>query len=259
MVELKRRIAQTDLGIQSVGHGARKRDVSRVQRQIKVVARNVRDRQVSQPHVCRNAHHVIGKLTRQLNGDLAVMDALVIAVELANLECRALDLDQILSGGIGSRRPLCNVPAFDDTYRSVRDTFNLDRPRRHIQVERLERVFVKSRARKLLRPIGIVAAIQKIVLVKHIVHTRQAGYNIVEIPRAIKMNQSSRNAKNKPDNQYKRSDANAQAYLGFMRKLHHSSPSLAHGSAVAAVATPASGSAEVSFPWALIATDAGPT
>ena len=38
-----------------------------------------------------------------------------------------------------------------------------------------------------------------------------------------------------------------------------SSPSLAHGSAVAAVATSASGSAEVSFPWALTATDTGPT
>ena len=101
------------------------------------------------------------------------MGALVIAVELANLECRALDLDQILSGGIRSRHPLCNVPAFDDTYRSVRDTFNLDRPRRHIQVERLERVFVKSRTRKLLRPSGIVTAIQGIVLVKHIVKIRQ--------------------------------------------------------------------------------------
>ena len=69
---------------------------------------------------------------------------------------------------------------------------------------------------------------------------------IVEIPWAIKMNQSPRNAKNKPDNQYKRPDANAQAYLGFMRKLHHSSPSLAIGPAVVAVATPASTAAEAS-------------
>ena len=39
-------------------------------------------------------------------------------------------------------------------------------------------------------------------------------------------------------------DADAQAQLGFMRELHHSSPSLAHGSAVAAVATSASTEAE---------------
>ena len=210
------------------------------------MARNVRDRQVSQPHACRNAYHVIGKLTRQFNGDLTVMGALVIAVELANLECRALNLGQILSGGIGSRRPLCNVPAFDDTYRSARDTFDLDRARRHVQVKRCERVGIKRFARKLLRPSGIVTAIQKIVLINRIVHTRQAGYNIVEIPRTIKMNQCPRNAKDKSDDEHKRSDANAQAYLGFMRKLHHSSPSLTTGSAVVAATTSVSTAAETS-------------
>jgi len=180
------------------------------------MARNVRDRQVARPYTRRNAHQVIRNISRQLNGNCAVNRALIIVVELTNLERRALDLSKVPGSRIRGRRPLRNAAAFDNAHRAAGDVFDLDRPRRHIQVERLERVFVKSRARKLLRPSGIVAAIQKIVVVKRIVHTRQAGYNIVEIPRTIKMNQCPRNAKDKPNDEHKRSDANAQAYLGFM-------------------------------------------
>ena len=223
------------------------------------MTRNARDRQITRSHIRCDAHHVIGNIARQFDGNRAVNGALVIAIELANLERRTLDFGQVLGCRIEGNGPRCHATAFNYAHWPAGDVFDLDRARRHVQIKRCERVGIKRFARKLLRPSGIVTAIQKIVLVKRIVHTRQAGYNIVEIPRTIKMNQCPRNAKDKPNNEHKRSDANTQAYLGFMRKLHHSSPSLAHGSAVVVVATSASGSAEASFPWALIATDAGPT
>ncbi len=208
------------------------------------MTRNVRDRQISQSHVCRNAHHVIGKLTRQFDGDLTVMarsssqsNWLILSVEPSILTRFWLRIE--------ADTPLQRT-AFDDTHRSAETRLTSTVPDVTSKSSDWNASSSKVVARKLLRPSGIVTAIQKIVLVKHIVHTRQAGYNIVEIPRAIKMNQSSRNAKHKPDNQYKRSDANAQAYLRFMRKLHHSSPSLTLGSAVVAVATSVSTAAETS-------------
>ena len=100
LVELERHIARTDLGIQGIGHGARKLDVYRVQRYIQVMARNARDRQVTRPYIRRNAHQVIRNLARQLDGNRAVNGVLVIAIELANPERGALDLGQVL-GQIG--------------------------------------------------------------------------------------------------------------------------------------------------------------
>ena len=208
------------------------------------MTRNARDRQITRSYIRCNAHHVIGNFARQFDGNRAVNGALVIAIELANLERRALDFGQVLSCRIEGNGPRCHATAFNHAHWPAGDVFDLDRARRHVQVKRCERVGIKRFARKLLRTSGIVTAIQKIVLVKRIVHTRQAGYNIVEIPRAIKMNQCPRNAKDKSDDEHERSDANAQAYLGFMRELHHSSPSLEIGSAVAAVAASASTAAE---------------
>ena len=210
------------------------------------MTRNARDRQVTRSYIRCNAHHVIGNFARQFDGNRAVNGALVIAIELANLERRALDFGQVLGCRIEGNGPRCHATAFNYAHWPAGDVFDLDRARRHVQVKRCERVGIKGFARKLLRLSGIVTAIQKIVLVNRIVHTREAGYNIVEIPRAIKMNQSPRSAKDKPDDEHKRSDANAQAYLGFMRKLHHSSPSLAIGSAVVTVATSVSTGAETS-------------
>ena len=96
LIQFKRRIARANLGIQAVGHGARKLNVSRVQRYIQIMTRNARDRQVARPYIRRNAHQVIRNISRQFNGDRAVNRSLVIAVELADLERRALDLSQIL-------------------------------------------------------------------------------------------------------------------------------------------------------------------
>ena len=137
------------------------------------MARNVRDRQVARPYIRRNAHQAIRNISRQLNGNCAVNRALIIVVELTDLERRALDLSKVPGSRIRSRRSLRNATAFDNTHRAARDTFNLDRPRRHVQVERLERVGIKRFARKLLRPSGIVTAIQEIIVVKHIVKIRQ--------------------------------------------------------------------------------------
>ena len=223
------------------------------------MTRNVRDRQIARSYIRCNAHHVIGNFARQFDGNRAVNGALVITIELANLERRTLNLGQILGCRIEGDGPRCHATAFNYAHRPAGDVFDLDRTRRHVQVKRCERVGNKRFARKLLRPSGIVTAIQGIVLVKRIAHTRQAGYNIVEIPRSIKMNQSPRNAKDKPDDEHKRSDANAQAPLRLMRELHHSSPSLALDSAVVAAAMSASTAVETSSPLVLATAGAGPT
>ena len=154
------------------------------------MARNARDRQITRSHLRRNADQVIGNFARQFDGNRAVNGALVIAIELANLERRALDFGQVLGCRIEGNGPRCHATAFNYAHRPAGDVFDLDRARRHIQVKRCERVGIKRFARKLLRPSGIAAVVQEIVLVNRIVHTRQAGYDIVEIPRAIKMNQS---------------------------------------------------------------------
>ena len=202
---------------------------------------------------------MFGNTARQLNRNRAIDCLTVITSKLGNLERRVLDGCDVLRRGLGGIHTLGNAPPLDNASLVAINNLDVHRSRIDIEIEVAEHIGIKSRTRKLLRLSGIVTVIQKIALVNHIVPTGQAGYNIVEIPRAIKMNQCPRNAKYKPNNEHKRSDANTQAYLGFMRKLHHSSPSLEIGSAVAAVATSASGSAEVSFPWALIATGAEPT
>ena len=138
LVELERHIARTDLGIQGVGHGTRKLDVSRVQRQIEVVARNVRDRQIARSYIRCNAHHVIGNFARQFDGNRAVNGALVIAIELANLERRTLNHGQILGCRIVSSYSFCDAATLDDTYRPVGDALDLNRPRRNIQIKGLK-------------------------------------------------------------------------------------------------------------------------
>lgn len=107
LVELERHIARTDLGIQGIGHGARKLNVSRVQSQVEVMTHNARDRQVTRSYIRCNAHHVIGNFARQFDGNRAVNGALVIAIELANLERRALDFGQVLGCRIEGNGPRC--------------------------------------------------------------------------------------------------------------------------------------------------------
>ena len=202
---------------------------------------------------------MFGNTAWQLNRNRAIDCLTVITAKLGNLERRVLDGCDVLRRGLGGIHTLGNTPPLDNASLVAINNLDVHRTRIDIEIEVAELIGIKSRARKLLRLSGIVTVIQKIALAHHIVPTGQAGYNIVEIPRAIKMNQCPRNAKYKPNDEHKRPDANAQAYLGFTRKLHHSSPSLAIGSAVVAVAASASDSAEVSFPWALIATGAEPT
>ena len=99
---------------------------------------NVRDRQFSRPHPRRNADQVIRNIPRQLDGDRTIDSALVIAVELANRECRTLDLGQILSGSIVGSYPLCNTTALDDTHLPAGNALDLNLTRCHIQVKGLE-------------------------------------------------------------------------------------------------------------------------
>ena len=142
----------SDLGIQGIGHGARKLNVSRVQSQVEVMTRNARDRQVTRSYIRCNAHHVIGNFARQFDGNRAVNGALVIAIELANLERRALDFGQVLGCRIEGNGPRCHATAFNYAHWPAGDVFDLDRARRHVQVKRCERVGIKRFARKLLRP-----------------------------------------------------------------------------------------------------------
>ena len=188
---------------------------------------------------------MFGNTARQLNRNRAVNCLTVITSKLRNLERRVLDGCDVLRRGLGGIHTIGNASPLDNASLVAINNLDVHRSRIDIEIEVAKLIGIKGRTRKLLRPSGIVTAIvHKIVVVNRIVHTRQAGYNIVEVPRAIKMNQSPRNAKDKPDDEHKRSDANAQAYLGFMRKLHHSSLSLAIGSAVVAVATSVSTEAE---------------
>ena len=185
-----------------------------------------------------------GNTARQLNRNRAVNCLTVITSKLRNLERRVLDGCDVLRRGLGGIHTIGNASPLDNASLVAINNLDVHRSRIDIEIEVAKLISIKGRTRKLLRPSGIAAVIQEIVLVNRIVHTRQAGYNIVEIPRTIKMNQCPRNAKDKPDDEHKRSDADAQAQLGFMRKLHHSSPSLALGSAVVAVATSVSTEAE---------------
>ena len=93
------------------------------------MTRNARDRQITRSYIRCNAHHVIGNFARQFGGNRAVNGALVIAIELANLERRTLDFGQVLGCRIEGNGPRCHATAFNHAHWPAGDVFDLDRAR----------------------------------------------------------------------------------------------------------------------------------
>lgn len=77
------------------------------------------------------------------------------------------------ASGLGGIHTLGNASPLDNASLVAINNLDVHRSRIDIEIEVAELIGIKSRARKLLRPSGIVTAIQGIVLVKHIVKIRQ--------------------------------------------------------------------------------------
>ena len=75
--------------------------------------------------------------------------------------------------GLGGIHTLGNAPPLYNASLVAINNLDVHRSRIDIEIEVAELIGIKSRTRKLLRPSGIVTAIQGIVLVKHIVKIRQ--------------------------------------------------------------------------------------
>ena len=75
--------------------------------------------------------------------------------------------------GLGGIHTLGNAPPLDNASLVAINNPDVHRSRIDIEIEVAELIGIKSRARKLLRPSGIVTAIQEIIVVKHIVEIRQ--------------------------------------------------------------------------------------
>ena len=75
--------------------------------------------------------------------------------------------------GLGGIHTLGNAPPLDNASLVAINNLDVHRSRIDIEIEVAELIGIKSHTRKLLRPSGIVTAIQGIVLVKHIVKIRQ--------------------------------------------------------------------------------------
>ena len=75
--------------------------------------------------------------------------------------------------GLGGIHTLGNAPPLDNASLVAINNLDVHRSRIDIEIEVAELIGIKSHARKLLRPSGIAAVVQEIVIVKHIVKIRQ--------------------------------------------------------------------------------------